>query len=77
AMILGIALSELMSELEQKRSDQGKFMQVSDEPLAKNIKGARFPVSIDALIAQLPNQSEYIRSAVIDRLKADGILKEK
>lgn len=59
---------------QQDRSDQGKFMQVYDEPLAKRVRGARFPLSIDAVLAQLPDQSDFIRTAVIERLKDKGLI---
>ena len=60
--------------IKQDRNDQGKFMQVYDEPLAKRIRGARFPLSIDALLGELPNQSDFIRQAVVDRLRDEGLL---
>ena len=60
--------------VEQDRSDQGKFMQVYDEPLAKRVRGARFPLSIDAVLGELSDQSDFIRTAVIDRLKAEGLI---
>jgi hypothetical protein len=58
----------------QDRSDQGKFMQVYDEPLAQRVRGARFPLSIDAVLGELPDQSDFIRTAVIERLKVKGLL---
>ena len=60
--------------IEQDRSDQGKFMQIYDEPLAQRVRGARFPISIDAILSELPNQSDFIRAAVIERLEAEGLL---
>jgi hypothetical protein len=59
---------------EQDRSDQGKFMQIYDEPLAKVPKGARFPISIDAILAEMPDKSDFIRDAVIAKLKSEGWL---
>ncbi len=49
-------------------------MQVYDEPLAQRVRGARFPLSIDAVLGELPDQSDFIRTAVIERLKAEGLL---
>ena len=49
-------------------------MQIHDEPLAKNVRGARFPLSVDATLGKLENQSDFIRTAVIDRLIAEGLL---
>lgn len=43
--------------MEQSRNDQGKFMQVYDEPLAKRPRGVRFPVSIDKILSELPDHS--------------------
>ena len=63
-----------MSTPEQSRSDQGKFMQVYDEPLADTMKGTRFPVSIDSVLAEVPNRSDFFREAVINKLKEDGWL---
>ena len=58
----------------QDRSDQGKFMQIYDEPLAKTPKGARFPISIDAILSKMPDKSIFIRDAVIEKLRAEGWL---
>ena len=55
----------LSSMVEQDRSDQGKFTQGYDEPLAKRVRGARFPPSIDAVSGELPDQSDFIRTAII------------
>ena len=49
-------------------------MQIYDEPLAKTPKGARFPISIDAILAKMPDKSIFIRNAVIEKLKAEGWL---
>lgn len=49
-------------------------MQIYDEPLAKNIRGARFPLSVDDALGKLKNQSGFIRTAVIERLIAEGLL---
>ena len=45
-----------------------------DEPLAKNVRGARFPVSVDKVLSQLDDQSTFIRSAVIEKLRQEGLL---
>ena len=51
-------------------------MQVYDEPLAKVPKGARFPISIDAILAKMPDKSAFIRDAVIAKLKSEGWLEK-
>ena len=62
---------------QQERSNQGKFLQVYDEPLAKVPKGARFPLSIDAILSEMPDKSIFIRDAVIARLEAEGWLEKR
>ena len=51
-------------------------MQVHDEPLANNIRGAKFPLSADRALSLLSNQSDFIRAAVIDKLIQEGHLKD-
>ncbi|KPQ31442.1 MAG: hypothetical protein HLUCCA11_23765 [Phormidesmis priestleyi Ana] len=51
-------------------------MQIYDEPLAKVPKGARFPLSVDAILAEMPDKSAFIRDAVIAKLKAEGWLEK-
>ena len=48
-----------------------------DEPLAKNVRGARFPVSVDKVLSQLDDQSTFIRSAVIEKLRQEGLLMDE
>jgi hypothetical protein len=64
------------SDTQQQRNDQGKFMQVGQEPMAKTARCTRYPVSVDAILGTLPNQSAFIRQSVIDRMKAEGLLPE-
>ena len=52
-------------------------MQVYEEPLAQRVRGARFPMNIDTVLSNLPNQSDFIRAAVIERLEAEGLLSTK
>ena len=54
---------------EQDRSDQGKFMQRYDEPLAKSPRCTRFPQSIDDILNEMDGVSDFIRSAVIKQIK--------
>lgn len=61
---------------QQDRNDQGKFMQVYDEPLAKTSRCIRFPLTIDAILANMPDKSTFIREAVISRLREEGFLDE-
>ncbi|KYC42078.1 hypothetical protein WA1_18930 [Scytonema hofmannii PCC 7110] len=35
---------------------------------------ARFPPELAEILESIPNRSEYIREAVIERLKKDGLL---
>lgn len=66
-----------MNTTEQDRSEQGKFMQVYDEPLAKSMRGTRFPISLDEILAKVPNKSQFIRDAVIFKLEKEGWLDDK
>ncbi|NJN00103.1 MAG: hypothetical protein HC800_25835 [Phormidesmis sp. RL_2_1] len=75
-VILGDIAEQRIMNKEQDRSDQGKFMQIYDEPLAKVPKGARFPISIDAILAKMPDKSAFIRDAVIAKLKSEGWLEK-
>ena len=68
------ALSSTRLMVKRERNDQGKFMQVYDEPLAKSIRGARFPLSADQALSQLSDQSDFIRRAVINQLIEEGLL---
>ena len=61
---------------ERRRNDLGMYEPVSDEPLSKTIRGARFPLSVDKILSELPDKSTFIRTAVIDKLIADGLLEE-
>ena len=49
-------------------------MQVYDEPLAKQPRCVRFPISVNKIIGTLPDQSAFIREAVINQLKTEGLL---
>jgi hypothetical protein len=75
-VILGSIAGQRIMKKEQDRSDQGKFMQIYDEPLAKVPKGARFPLSVDAILAEMPDKSAFIRDAVIAKLQAEGWLEK-
>lgn len=73
-VIKSASLSNENPMAQREKNDQGKFMQIYDEPLASNIRGARFPLSADRAISQLPDKSDFIRTAVIDKLIAEGLL---
>jgi len=53
-----------------------RFAQVGKQPLASKVRGARFPRDVDAVLDTLSSQAEYIRAAVAEKLRADGLLKE-
>ena len=46
---------------------------VADKALGKVI-GVRFPIEVDQVLLELPDKTGYIRSAVIEKLKADGLI---
>ena len=65
-----------VSESKQSRNEQGRFTQIYDEPLAVSPKGARFPVSIDAVLAEMPDRMQFLRETIITKLKEDGWLED-
>lgn len=55
-----------------------KQFQPSDDvrgvELAKSALSVKLPVVIDAIVRPLPNRSEWIRGAIVTKLKAEGLL---
>ncbi|WP_096607280.1 hypothetical protein [Calothrix sp. NIES-2100] len=55
------------------RNDRGQFIEepgsLADSPIC-----TKFSKEVDALLRSLPNRSEYVRDAVIAKLKQDGLL---
>ena len=62
--------------MKQDRSDQGKFMQLYDEPLAKAPICVRYPLRINSTLNKMEDRAAYLRKAAINQLKLDGLLKE-
>jgi hypothetical protein len=48
----------------------------ADVDLATKPICLKLPVEADAVLRGMPNRSEYIRAAVLQRLEADGLLPE-
>ena len=57
----------------RRRNDQGKFMQSHDEAVAQAPICVRFPLSVDRILKDMPNKSDFIRNAVIEKLNAAGL----
>lgn len=53
------------------RDEGGKFEQIGDEPLSDRVYGFRIPISWENAVRGLPNQAEYFRAAVEQKLIDD------
>lgn len=62
--------------MDKRRNDQGKFMQVYEEAMSKTAVCVRFPLSVHSLLKSMPDKSNFIRDAVIDRMAAEGLLEQ-
>lgn len=51
-----------------------QFTRVGDEPMAKTNIQARLPESIDQIVRKLPNRSEFLRAAIVEKLEREGLL---
>ena len=49
-------------------------MQSHDEAVAQTPICVRFPLSVDRILKDMPNKSDFIRNAVIEKLNAAGLL---
>ena len=62
--------------MKQDRSDQGKFMQLYDEPLAESPICVRYPLRINNILSEIEDRAAYLRKAAINQLRQDGLLEE-
>lgn len=49
-----------------QQSSGGTFTQIGEEPLSKQVIGIRLPESIHALVATLPERSEWLRRVIVE-----------
>ncbi|MBW4422300.1 MAG: hypothetical protein KME13_24315 [Myxacorys californica WJT36-NPBG1] len=45
-----------------------------DQALSSKVVGTRYPVDVDAALRQIADHQGYIRKAVEEKLRADGLL---
>ncbi len=62
-----------MESTDQKKDYlfQGKGLGVTHKQTPVSVK---LPPEIDAIVRSLPNRSEYIRKAIAEKLKKDGLI---
>jgi hypothetical protein len=53
-----------------------RFQQQGDVPMAKQPITVRLPEDIDAIVRVLPNRTEWLRSAILEKLDQENLLPE-
>jgi hypothetical protein len=51
-----------------------RFQQQGDVPMAKQPITVRLPEDIDVIVRALPNRTEWLREAILDRLEQEDLL---
>jgi len=52
-----------------------RFRPVGGEALSRVVRGAKFPKNVDRLLAAMGRgRSDFIREAVLEKLKRDGLM---
>jgi hypothetical protein len=54
-----------------------RFQQQGDVPMAKQPITVRLPEDIDAIVRALPNRTEWLREAILDRLEQEDLLPDR
>jgi hypothetical protein len=54
-----------------------RFQPQADVPMAKQPITVRLPEDIDTIVRSLPNRTEWLREAILDRLEQDELLPDR
>jgi hypothetical protein len=54
-----------------------RFQQQGDVAMAKQPITVRLPEDIDAIVRALPNRTEWLREAILDRLEQEDLLPDR
>jgi hypothetical protein len=54
-----------------------RFQPQGDVPMAKQPITVRLPEDIDTIVRSLPNRTEWLREAILDRLGQEELLPER
>jgi hypothetical protein len=54
-----------------------RFQQQGDVPMAKQPITVRLPEDIDAIVRVLPNRTEWLRSAILQKLAREDLLPDE
>jgi hypothetical protein len=54
-----------------------RFQQQGDVAMAKQPITVRLPEDIDAIVRSLPNRTEWLREAILDRLEQEDLLPDR